>query len=955
MGSICHLGGYYPPIRPFSSFGSLPAGSLQVFSSNTGGGRLSTAERGSGKGSQSYLTRFLQPHLLGPQEGRLFQTGHRPFYFEPVYSQNPFQNGNFSVHPSYGSAGRLGCVSGSFGRLPSCSDSLLFPKVSAFCSGPGRVPVPRPPIRTFVSTEDIHQTHAGSFLHFEMQGNQNHPVPRRLVDFELRPLSPSGRTCSSLPVGSQTGPTDQPFQVRPSSLTIFQVRGNVLSDEGKPSSSPFGQSRSSFTVSQSVSTPLQSFSQTDSFTSGGTQRSSRPSSTRSPSHAPSSDVLVTPVASALRQLRHSGSSVSSLPSPPQLVEGQGPLSRSSPSPPSSLALPFYGCEPRGMGSTPRTAGPSSFGCLVSLSSGRSHQPTRTKSLPLSSEAFQESPCGSSSSFVHGQHHGGVLHPQTRGDSLTFPLHSSVGTTSLVSRPSDHPLSSPSSRSSQCDRGSLVKVFPTSSGRMVSESRGSSPSFPQVGVPNGGPFRHQVEQQTSTVRLPSSGSLSLGDRRHVSLVGPSLRVRFSTLLPDSSDSCKDPLITGVLNSLNCTSLAPEVVVHGPSGPSSGTTRSSSRQKRPSSSRSKSGSSSRSFPSAPSRLEVVQRSLSKNKFSKPVAALVAKARRQSTSRVYDAKWLVFRRWCIRRKIDPARPSVQSIADFLVYLFEEKDLAVSTVKGYRSMLSLTFKFRKGFSKIGSDPVLSELIRSFELARPVSRSLVPKWNLSVVLSSLTKAPFEPLDTASRVHLTWKTVFLLALASAKRRSELHAFSVDSHCLRFNNDGSLSLAFKPGFLAKNQLPSVLPPAIVIPSLASNCGRDDPDRLLCPVRSLKFYLKATKSIRGSRSRLFLPIKGQGEISAASISRWISSTIRHAYSQLSEEDKRSLLVRAHEVRALATSWAFLNHAPLSDILLSAFWRSSTTFSSFYLRDLASQHEDLFSLGPVVAAQVVVSASN
>jgi hypothetical protein len=36
------------------------------------------------------------------------------------------------------------------------------------------------------------------------------------------------------------------------------------------------------------------------------------------------------------------------------------------------------------------------------------------------------------------------------------------------------------------------------------------------------------------------------------------------------------------------------------------------------------------------------------------------------------------------------MNNLASFLLYLFEEKELAVSTIKGYRSMLSNTLKFK-------------------------------------------------------------------------------------------------------------------------------------------------------------------------------------------------------------------------------------------------------------------------
>ena len=58
----------------------------------------------------------------------------------------------------------------------------------------------------------------------------------------------------------------------------------------------------------------------------------------------------------------------------------------------------------------------------------------------------------------------------------------------------------------------------------------------------------------------------------------------------------------------------------------------------------------------------------------------------------------------------------------------------------------------------------------RPKSSRNLPKWDLSVVLNELTKAPFEPMKDTDLKHLTLKTASLLALASGKRRSEIHAW-----------------------------------------------------------------------------------------------------------------------------------------------------------------------------------------
>ena len=68
---------------------------------------------------------------------------------------------------------------------------------------------------------------------------------------------------------------------------------------------------------------------------------------------------------------------------------------------------------------------------------------------------------------------------------------------------------------------------------------------------------------------------------------------------------------------------------------------------------------------------------------------------------------------------------------------------------MISNTLKFKSGNYRIRFNPVLSELIRSFELQHPVQRSLTPEWDSSLVLICLQKALYEPLHKASNFHIT--------------------------------------------------------------------------------------------------------------------------------------------------------------------------------------------------------------
>ena len=114
----------------------------------------------------------------------------------------------------------------------------------------------------------------------------------------------------------------------------------------------------------------------------------------------------------------------------------------------------------------------------------------------------------------------------------------------------------------------------------------------------------------------------------------------------------------------------------------------------------------------------------------------------------------------------------------------------------------------------------------------MIPFWNLSLMLHQLTKAPFEPVKEASLTHLTYKTVFLLALGSGKHRIEILAWQNKN--IRHQSDWSkVSLSLSLSFLSKNQLakegPDSLAP-VVIPALAPTLDRSlKSDSSLCPVR------------------------------------------------------------------------------------------------------------------------------
>ena len=133
----------------------------------------------------------------------------------------------------------------------------------------------------------------------------------------------------------------------------------------------------------------------------------------------------------------------------------------------------------------------------------------------------------------------------------------------------------------------------------------------------------------------------------------------------------------------------------------------------------------------RVASLRGSFKKRGFSEGTARHLSRAVRDSTNIVYDAKWTIFCNWCSEKEVDHFQISVQQLADFLIFLFEEKRLSPSTIKGYRSAISRTIHLSEG-PDLGSDEFISLLVKNFSLEHPRQRVLIPSSNLSLVLSAL-------------------------------------------------------------------------------------------------------------------------------------------------------------------------------------------------------------------------------
>ena len=120
------------------------------------------------------------------------------------------------------------------------------------------------------------------------------------------------------------------------------------------------------------------------------------------------------------------------------------------------------------------------------------------------------------------------------------------------------------------------------------------------------------------------------------------------------------------------------------------------------------------------------------------------------------------------------------------------MSAVKSYRATLNHVFSLTGiGFA---ASLVALWMFHSFERSRPLWKIRPLNWNLSLVLWCLSWPPFKPLKLASDKHPTWK-MFLLALALAKRVSELHGLFFLCVCVHHSRGWrSCTFSFLPDFV-----------------------------------------------------------------------------------------------------------------------------------------------------------------
>ena len=250
-----------------------------------------------------------------------------------------------------------------------------------------------------------------------------------------------------------------------------------------------------------------------------------------------------------------------------------------------------------------------------------------------------------------------------------------------------------------------------------------------------------------------------------------------------------------------------------------------------------------------------------------------------------------------------------------------------------------------MGDDHILRDLIRSFAIERPHHPPMPPSWDLDVVLRHLMSSAYEPLEAISLRTLSKKALFLVVLATAKRVGELQALSKFVSSVA----DDVVVSYLPHFVAKTEhTDSPLPHSFRVRSLKDFAGDLEEGSLLCTVRALWIYLKRTKSAVARASSLFVsPRSPSCAMSKNAIFYFLKEVILSAGAVKGDECPP---LRAHSIRGISTSAAFLQNWSVSKVLEAATWKSNSVFASCF-KDIKYVLEGILSLGPFVAAGSVI----
>lgn len=271
-----------------------------------------------------------------------------------------------------------------------------------------------------------------------------------------------------------------------------------------------------------------------------------------------------------------------------------------------------------------------------------------------------------------------------------------------------------------------------------------------------------------------------------------------------------------------------------------------------------------------------------------------------------------FCVSREVDPFRPSVDFLLDFLLQEFKkETGRSYSTMNTIRSAISSIAFINE--LPAGQHPLVKRFMKAVFQVKPALQRHHCTWDPEVVLNHIRS--LGPNDNLSTIQLSRKLVVLMLLVSGQRGQTL--LLLDIRNMHITNS---RVSFGIGDLLKTSRPGHHLSNLVFTAYS-------PDSLLCVYTTILSYLKRTENKRGTITRFFVTSRPPIRLASRdTLRRWTRDILAASGIDLS-------LFVPHSTRSAATSKAAL-FLPLSTIMDTVGWSQQSTFAKFYRKPLCRQ---------------------
>ena len=220
-----------------------------------------------------------------------------------------------------------------------------------------------------------------------------------------------------------------------------------------------------------------------------------------------------------------------------------------------------------------------------------------------------------------------------------------------------------------------------------------------------------------------------------------------------------------------------------------------------------------------------------------------------------------------------------------------------------------------MGKHPKVRELMNAFSSQRPPIQQFQFVWDVDQMLEYLLSLGEN--SELSFKTLSMKAAMLVALLAFSRQSEISYLSVDRIS---RTDRSIAFFFDKPIKNSKRIPK---------PLVFHRFNDQPR--LCPVSTLDHFIRRSSGLRSSNSLFVKLIKPHDGVCPATIGSWI----KHLLVKIGVDVNK---FQGHSTRSSASSMAAVRGASVKDIMDRGLWKESSTWQSFYNKNIQDSPQSI-----------------